>query len=134
MLIGVLRFDVDPTPEFSVSTQYPEVDPAATQLSVAENTHATAVTSVMNAFMTGDQQRIKAYIGWNTDSRGDLARTWIFGGDNAMMTTSKFGSSGNNPLLNMFGKDTGVIRDNELLFAGKIHAVKGTPYTLIPNL
>lgn len=124
ILVGAIRFQVDvPTYEFSVSTLAPK-DEADDSVSYQTR------SEIINALMTGDHQRIEAAMQFSTTGRGDLARTLVFGGDNCILSTDQLGKVGTDEYDTVNGKS--VIRSNPIVYAGKLHVIKGTPYHLSP--
>lgn len=125
ILVGAIRFQVDvPTYEFATSMN---ADGSAVN-SAAGTTKAQTRAEIINALMTGDHQRIEAALQFSTTGRGDLARTLVFGGDNSIVQVNALGKI----MLEFLPANSSPIRANPIMYAGKLHVVKGTPYHLSP--
>lgn len=123
ILVGAIRFQVDvPTRGFSVDSNAPSTDAAQGTADYVSR------ADVLNAYMTGNHQFIEAALQFNTSFRGDLARSMVFGGDNNILDVSLAGSV----MQQIFASGESFIRANPIVYAGKLHLVKGTPYHLSP--
>ena len=131
LILGVVRYAVPDADASGYAASF-----SSGTLSIDNNTvvrtfdaDQAARNTALNAWMTGDHERINNLVKLDTTKAGDWMRSLLFGGDlnvHGYADTSFIGS--------MFGNDKPPMSEGDIIFAVKGHATLGSPYSLLPNL
>lgn len=121
-ILGALRYETKPSEGFAASYGQSE-DSGTAAVSMADKIRA------MNAWMSGDINRVKYLINFDTTLVGDYLRSLLFGGDYSVKKITASDS-----IMTQLWTDKSPLRDNKMLIGTKLAAPTSTPYTIVPQI
>ena len=133
LILGIVRYAVPQEDASGYAASFSggdlSYDESSMTITRSFDADQAARNLALNAWMTGDHERINNLIKLDTTKAGDWMRSLIFGGD-----LNVHGYADTSFIGEIFGNDRPPMSEGDIIFAIKGHATLGSPYSLLPNL